>query len=224
MALLEFARGPGLAIALALFAIGTAWRLAGIFRRPAKPDYSEPRSTAVAAGALKAIVTRMWHPPAFRERTLVGTLNAYGYHVGLAIAFFGFVPHIGFVERLTGLAWPALPGWVFVPGVAMTFIGLFYALMIRLTSPVLRLLSNFDDWVSWVITIAPMVTGMAVISLPLEQGYPAAPANPVPLAIHLLSFELLLAWLPFGKLAHAFLVFVSRGYTGAAFARKGAEP
>jgi len=134
------------------------------------------------------------------------------------------VPHIGFVERLTGLAWPALPGWVFVLGVAMTFIGLFYALMIRLTSPVLRLLSNFDDWASWAITIAPMVTGMAVISLPLEQGYPAAPANPAPLAVHLLSFELLLAWLPFGKLAHAFLVFVSRGYTGAAFARKGAEP
>jgi hypothetical protein len=49
------------------------------------------------------------------------------------------------------------------------------------------------------------------------------PANPVPVAIHLLSLELLLVWLPFGKLSHAFLVFLSRGYTGAAFTRKGAE-
>jgi len=223
MELLEFARGPGLAIALALFAIGTVWRLAGIFRRPVKPDYSEPRSTALAAGALRAIVTRMWHPRNFRSRTLVGTLNAYGYHVGLAIVFFGFAPHIAFVERLTGLAWPAVPAWLFAVAVALTFIGLFYALMVRLTSPVLRLLSNFDDWASWAVTIAPMVTGMAVIMLPIEQGYPPSPASPVPVAIHLLSFELLIAWLPFSKLAHAFLVFVSRGYTGAAFARKGAD-
>jgi len=64
---------------------------------------------------------------------------------------------------------------------------------------------------------------MAVISLALDRPYPAQPLNPVPVAIHLLSLELLLVWLPFGKLAHAFLVFLSRGYTGAAFARKGAE-
>ena len=33
-----------------------------------------------------------------------------------------------------------------------------------------------------------------------------------------------LIWLPFGKLAHAFLVFVSRGTTGATMTRKGARP
>ena len=40
---------------------------------------------------------------------------------------------------------------------------------------------------------------------------------------HLLSLELLLVWLPFGKLAHALLVFASRGITGAAPGRKGAS-
>ena len=49
-----------------------------------------------------------------------------------------------------------------------------------------------------------------------------APLYPLPLAIHLLSVELLFLWLPFGKLAHAFLVFMSRGVTGIALARKGA--
>jgi hypothetical protein len=34
--------------------------------------------------------------------------------------------------------------------------------------------------------------------------------------------ELLFLWLPFGKLAHTFLVFASRGVTGAALARRGA--
>jgi nitrate reductase gamma subunit len=222
MELLEFARGPGLWVSLAVFVLGSAWRLWGIFRRPAKPDYAEPRSTAVAAGAVRAILTRMWHHRTFHDRTLVQTLNAYGYHVGLAIVFFGFLPHIAFIGRLTGLSWPAVPGWLFVAGVALVFVGLVYVFFARLTSPVQRLLSNFDDWFSWFVTILPMLTGMAVIALPLAAPYPPVPLDPVPVAIHLLSLELLLVWLPFGKLAHAFLVFVSRGMTGAAFARKGA--
>ena len=222
MELLAFARGPGLWLSLAVFLLGSLWRLWAVFRRPAKPDYSQARSTAVAAGAVRAIVTRMWHHRTFRERTLVQTLNAYGYHIGLAIVFFGFLPHIAFIRRLTGLSWPAVPGWLFVTGVAFVFVGLVYVFFARLTSPVQRLLSNFDDWFSWFVTILPMLTGMAVIALPLQESYPPAPLDPVPVAIHLLSFELLLVWLPFGKLAHAFLVFVSRGMTGAAFARKGA--
>lgn len=223
MELLQFARGPGLVIALIIFFAGSIWRLLSIFRRPAVRDLSEPRNACVWPGALRAIVARMWHHRTFRTRTVAGTVNAYAYHLGLAIVFFGFVPHIGFIERLTGLSWPALPGWVFAAGAALTFIGLFYALMVRLSSPVLRLLSGFDDYFSWFVTMLPMVTGMALATLPLESAYPPEPAQPVHVAIHLLSLELLLIWLPFGKLAHAFLVFVSRGMTGAAFARKGAS-
>ena len=142
MELLAFARGPGLWLSLAVFFLGSLWRLWAIVRRPAKPDYTEARSAAVAAGAVRAIVTRMWHHRTFRERTLVQTLNAYGYHIGLAIVFFGFVPHIGFLHGLTGLSWPAVPGCVFVAGVALVFVGLVYVFFARLTSPVQRLLSN----------------------------------------------------------------------------------
>jgi hypothetical protein len=223
MELLEFARGPGLAVSLTVLIVGLAWRVYAILRRPVKPDYSEPRSSAVAAGAAKAIFSRMWHHRTFRNQTLVGTLNAYGYHIGLAIVFFGFVPHIAFIKRLTDLTWPAAPEWLFIAAVAFVFIGLFYALMIRLTSPVLRLLSNFDDYASWVVTILPMITGMAVLSLSLDSPYPLKPAYPVPVAVHLLSVELLFVWLPFSKLSHAVLVFFSRAATGAAFARKGAS-
>jgi nitrate reductase gamma subunit len=223
MEFLEFARGPGLVVSLTVFVVGLAWRLYGIFRHPVKPDFSEPRSTAVFAGAAKAIVSRMWHHKTFRNQTLVGTVNAYAYHIGLAIVFFGFLPHIAFVERLTGLAWPAVPGWLFVGAVGLVFVGLFYALMARLTSPVLRLLSNFDDYASWVVTILPMITGMAALYLSLDSPYPARPLYPGPIALHLLSVELLLVWFPFSKLSHGVLVFFSRGITGAVFARKGAS-
>lgn len=224
MALLEFARGPGLAIALALLAVGTAWRLWCILRRPAAAALSAPRSTATAMGAARGIVRRMWHPATLRRRSLVATLNAYGYHLGLAIVFFGFVPHIAFIRRLTGLHWAAVPPVVFEIAVALAFVGLSYALLARLTSPVLRLISDADDYLSWTLTMLPLVTGMALLAQPMDMPYPLLPERPVALALHLLSLELLLAWLPFGKLSHAFLVFVSRGVTGAAFARKGAAP
>lgn len=222
MELLEFARGPALAVAIVVFIAGIVWRIYGIYRRPVKPDYSAPRPSGVRAPGLRAILSRMWHHRTFRDATIVGTLNAYGYHIGLGIVFFGFTPHIAFIRRLTGLWWPAVPGWLFVVAVALVFVGLFYALMIRLTSPVLRLISNFDDYASWTVTLLPMVTGMAVLHLSLDSPYPLRAAYPGPVALHLLSLELLLVWLPFSKLGHAFLVFLSRGTTGVAFARKGA--
>jgi len=222
MELLEFARGPALAASFVVFVVGVAWRLYGIFRHAGKVDYSEPRDTGVASGALRAIVSKMWPERTFRERSFAATVNAYAYHIGLAIVFFGFAPHIGFIERLTGLAWPPVPGWLFVVGVGLVFLGMINALVARLSSPVLRLLSNFDDYASWVVVMLPMLTGMALPTLALTSRYPAVPLDPVPVAIHLLSVELLLVSLPFGKLSHAFLVFLARGTTGARFARRGA--
>ena len=225
MELLEFARGPGLTIALVIFVTGSAWRLYGIFRLGSKKDYSAARSTATVAGALHMILRRMWPHREFRADTAAATFNGYLYHLGWFIAFLAFVPHIAFVRRLTGLSWPALPDPVMYMAAAVAILGLTAALLRRLTDPVLRLLSGFDDYFSWLVTLLPLVTGMALIHgsyYGLEQIPPTL--YPVPLALHLLSLELLLVWMPFGKLAHAFLVFISRGTTGAAFARKGARP
>lgn len=212
MELLEFARGPALAVSVAVFVLGLAWRLYGIFRRPARVDHSEPRRRGLAAGGLRAVFAKMLPPKNVRVRG-AAMANAYGYHIGLAVVVFAFAPHIAFVERYTGLAWRALPDPVTYFATAVAIVALLVALLARLTDPVLRLLSSFDDYFSWAVTMLPLLTGMALLP---------SPAEPVPLAIHLLSLELLLVWLPFGKLAHAALVFVSRWRTGADFRRKGA--
>jgi nitrate reductase gamma subunit len=225
MELLDFARGPALTISLAILSGGIAWRLFGIFRLPKKPDYSEPRSTALWAGRLQGIVSRMWPRPEFRGSATLATTNGYVYHIGLAVIVFAYLPHIHFIERLTGMRWPPLPEPVFYVAVALTIVSLLIALLYRLTDPVLRLLSNFDDYFSWFVVIFAILTGMLAIEHPFHPGAPfPPPGNPELVAIHLLAVELLLIWLPFGKLAHAFLVFVSRGTTGAAFVRKGARP
>jgi nitrate reductase gamma subunit len=225
MELLEFARGPALAAALAIMFAGSAWRLFGIFRLARMPDYSEPRSTALWAGRLHGIASRMWPHPEFRGSTTLATTNGYVYHIGLAIIVFSYLPHIRFIERLTGVHWPPLPEPVFYVAAGFTIVSLFVALLYRLTDPVLKLLSNFDDYFSWFVVMFAVLTGMLAIEHPFRPGAPfPPPGQPTLVAIHLLAVELLLIWLPFGKLAHAFLVFVSRGTTGAAMARKGARP
>jgi nitrate reductase gamma subunit len=210
--LLQFARGPALWASLAVLLAGSLWRIVGVLRLGSEPDLSEPRSTRLFAGAMRGIVARMVPRVEFRLRKKLGFWNGYVYHVGLAVIVFGYLPHIQFVERHTGLAWPPLPDAVVYVCIGLTFVSLFIALMERLTDPVRRLLSGFDDYFSWAVVLLPLATGMVAI----QQS------NPLPLAIHLLSVELLFVWLPFGKLAHAFLVFASRGVTGAALARKGA--
>lgn len=212
MTLLEFARGPALALSVLVFASGLAWRLYRIFRLPARSDYSEPRRRDLAAGGLRAIFAKMLPPRGVKIRG-AQMANAYAYHIALALIAFGFAPHIAFVARYLGLAWPALPDAVTYIATALAILGLIYALMTRLTDGVQRLLSSFDDYFSWAVTMAPLVSGMALLP---------QPAPPAWIALHLLSLELLLVWLPFGKLAHAALVFVSRWRTGADFTRKGA--
>ena len=224
MDLLDFARGPGLAIAVTVFVIGLAWRLYGIFRRPLRPDLSQARTSGAWRGGLRAIFVKMRPPKGVRIRG-GQMLNAYGYHIGLALVAFTFAPHIAFVQRYTGLHWPALPDPVTYLATAVAILCLVVALMYRLTDAVQRLLSTFDDYFSWFVTLLPLATGMALIERPYYPApivAPALPTMPVLLALHLLSLELLLVWLPFGKLAHAALVFVSRWRTGVDFARKGA--
>jgi nitrate reductase gamma subunit len=224
-AMLEFARGPALTVSLVILFAGIAWRLIGIFRLPKKPDLSEPRSTALVSGALRGIVTRMWPHREFGNSPTLSTTNGYVYHIGLALIVFGYLPHIAFIGRLTGLSWPPLPEPVFYVVAGLTIVSLFIALMYRLTDPVLKLLSNFDDYFSWFVVMLALLTGMLVIDHPFRPGEPLPPpGQPGLVAAHLLAVELLFIWLPFGKLSHAFLVFVSRGTTGAAFARRGAQP
>jgi nitrate reductase gamma subunit len=224
MTWLEFARGPGLALALAVFVGGIAWRLFGILRLPRHPDLSPARAGAPAplAAALRANLRAMWPRAEFRARSLPAALNGYAFHVGLAVVVIGYAPHIAFVQRHTGLHWPALPDAAMYLAAGVTVVALAIALAMRLGDPVRRRLSTADDHISWALTLLPMLTGMAVATQP--SAALLAPGHIVyggPLAAHLLSVELLLIWFPFGKLMHGVLFGLSRGATGARFGHRG---
>ena len=216
MDLLEFARGPALQVAIYICLAGSLWRLSGILLLQRRPDYSEPRTEGKLRAALKVIWNRAFTAPEFRKATKYTRIVGYTMHIGLFVTIFLFVPHIVFFKGLIGIDWPGLPNNViFFVGVITVGVGI--AILIRrMTHPVLRLISNFDDYFSWFVTLLPLVTGLI---MPIRFGVRWETL----LAIHILSVALLLIWLPFSKLAHAFLIIFSRGTTGAILERRGAR-
>ena len=90
---------------------------------------------------------------------MVQFVNGYIFHIGLAVVFFLFTPHILLIKSLTGLSWPGLPNNLIMMVGVITAASLLVALAFRLTSPVLRLISRADDYISWLMTFLPVATG-----------------------------------------------------------------
>lgn len=227
MDLLEFARGPGMFWSTVIFVIGVLWRLAGIALLRGKADLSEPRNPAAWRG-LRNIAMRSWPRKEFLGGTVFNETMGYVFHAGFLVALFFYLPHLLFFRdvslgligtsfgKLFGVSWPALPGGLIYFFSAVSVAALIAVLIHRLISPVKRMISNFDDYFSWFVTIVPLVTGM------LAYSHVGAPYQTL-LALHLLSVNLLLVWFPFGKLMHAFTIFATRSVQGMQFERKGAS-
>ncbi len=213
--LLTFARGPAFEVALAMLIFGMVWRLVGILALRRSRDYSEGRKTAGWVSGLRVIFSRSWPQAEFRERVLHWDIVSYLFHLGYAVAILGYLPHILLIRNLTGLRWPGLPGGAIAFAAGIAAASLLALLGHRLTSPVLRKLSNFDDYFSWFIAFVPLITG-------LMAYYNIGDSYQMVLGLHILSGDILFAWLPFGKLMHVILFAFSRGKTGAVYGRRGA--
>jgi len=215
--LLSFARGPALKFALGIFCAGVVWRILAFCLLRIRRDFNRPRNSMLKYlwTGVFATASRSWPHPEFIKRTGAGEALGYSYHMGLFVVILLFGPHIAFLGSLFGITWPGLPSSV-ITAIAVVTATLFLGVLFRrVTTPVIRMLSNFDDYFSWFITMLVMLTGLAA-SAHLGARYETL------LAIHILSVDVLLVWFPFGKLMHAFYIFPSRAINGAILARKGA--
>lgn len=223
MDLLDWVQGPLLALSLLIFIAGVTWRLFVLWRMPRSQASGAPaRQNFGTSAALRAALTHMLPRGGFHPSATLVNINPYVFHIGIALVFFGYAPHIAFIHRLTRLSWPAFPDMVMYIAAAATITSLLLALVFRLTDPVLKRISTADDMITWVVTFLPFITGMAVIGDPssiiLARDHAIYRG---PLAVHLLTLELLLVWFPFGKLMHAFLVLPSRMQLATFFGRRG---
>jgi nitrate reductase gamma subunit len=217
MDLLSVARGPALEVSVGIFCVGVVWRIAAFALLRIRREQSRPRNSVMryVSEGLLATASRSWPHPEFTKRTGAGEALGYSYHLGLFVVIGLFGPHIALFGSLLGFTWPGLPSSV-ITGIAVVTLTLFVCVLLRrLMSPVMRMLSNFDDYFTWFITMLVLVTGLAT-SAHLGARYETL------LAIHILSVDAMLVWFPFGKLMHAFYIMPSRAINGAILARKGA--
>ena len=215
MTLLEFAAGPALYVSLAVFVLGAGWRLIHLIRIKKRVDLSVGRGNNETLGGLWMIASRSINHGPLTDRIKMPIANAYLMHLVLFIVIFLAAEHIEIVRNNFGFGWPALPELVVRISTYVLLASILITAYRRLRHPVLQLLSNFDDWFSLIVTALPVVTGL-IAALPAER-------NDTLIAIHVLAFNLLLIWFPFGKLMHAFLIAGSRYATGVVFAHKGAR-
>ncbi|HLF31937.1 MAG TPA: hypothetical protein VI566_13040 [Xanthomonadales bacterium] len=218
MMLLEFARGPAMQIALTVFVFGVCYRLFSLFLLWRTQDSSagSTRQRPVVVAAAREIIRRLWPQAAYKQRTLFALINGYIFHLGLAIVVFALAPHILFFKDLLGVSWLSLPNNVIYAVAVVTVASMVTSLVLRFALPVLRTISTFDDYFSWLVTFLPVITGL------IATSHLGAPYETL-LAIHLLSVALLLIWLPFGKLMHFVWVFVTRSQTGVQLSHRGAQ-
>lgn len=211
--LLIWTRGPGMIAAAVIFIVGALVRLFEIFSLGRKPDLSAPRTASPGSG-WRTVVSRSLPPPGMAPRAPITYFGGYIFHIGLFITVFLYAPHIELLRGLLGVSWPALPSSAVDAAAVASLAALLAALISRFTDPVKRLLSGLQDYLAWLLTFLPLLTGyLAYHHLFLPYTWM--------LAAHILSAELLMALLPFTKLFHAIGIFISRWYNGDIFGRKG---
>lgn len=216
MSLLDFARGPALQWSLYIFVVGVIWRILGAGLLMRARDLSKARVSDAdrVKGGMMTILTRSLPPETFEKRIRFSHITGYLWHIGYFVVVLFFVPHILFFKSLLGFEWPGLPTPFILVVAAITLATLVAVLVRRMVHPVLKIISTADDYISWVVATLPLITGFLTVTR-LGLAYETM------LAVHILSFALLLIWFPFGKLMHVFFIFPSRYNVGAIFARRG---
>jgi nitrate reductase gamma subunit len=211
--LLIWVRGPLLEAALFIFLLGVVARILAMVLLGRKPDYAEARGSAVQGG-IRTLVTRFIPDPGTWQRSTFIVVAGYLFHIGFFIVVFLFAPHILVFQDILRLHWPSLPTPMVDATTLVTLLTLLALLLHRLYDKVRRFLSRFQDYLVWLVTMLPLITGyLAFHRLGL------APKTLI--IMHILSVELLLVVFPFTHLMHAFTAFMARYYNGAVAGFRG---
>ena len=214
MDVLIWARSTGFQLAAGIFLLGMLLRWFEMLSLGRKPDLAVARSASPGSGWRTVWSRSFYHSSTLFKQSHATHILGYTFHIGLFVTLFFLAAHIQLIRGVTGLSWPALPTPL-VDGVALVTIAALVAVVVlRLRDPVKRFLSRFEDYFTLALTLLPLVTGyMAYHHLLLPYTWM--------LAVHILSAELLLVFMPFTKLMHFSTLFLARWYNGDIAGKKG---
>ncbi len=212
---LNWVRGQGFQIAIIIFIAGVIIRFAEILLLGRKANLAEAKGSEMSGG-LRTIVTRSVPDKSTFQRSSFTVVAGYVFHIGLFVCIFLFAPHILVFQDVIGISWPSIPTPIVDALAVISIITLLAILVHRMRNTVLKFLTTTEDYLVWLLTILPLITGYIAFH---RIGMTA----PTLLAIHILSVELLLVVFPFTKLMHAFTLVMARWYNGAISGYRGVE-
>lgn len=210
---LLLARGPLFTIATFIMCAGIVIRIAEILAMGRKKNLAEARGSELYGG-LGTVVRRTFPDSGTFHRSGFTIISGYVFHIGLFVVIFLFVPHILVFERALGISWAGLPSNIVDAVSVVTLIAMIAILVHRLVDPVRHLLSRFQDYLVWLLTALPLITGYLAF-------HRVGLSGPAMLGLHILTVELFMVALPFTSLSHAFTLWLARWYNGAVAGYKG---
>ncbi len=140
------------------------------------------------------------------------TLLFFTFHIGLVITPIFLQAHnILLLERFGFRLWSMPDAMADFLTIAMLVAAVFIILR-RMALPEVRIITNRYDWLILAIAVAPFITGfLAMHHIGNYKFW---------LILHILSGEIMLVAIPFTKLSHFVLYFMSRAQLGMDFAIK----
>jgi nitrate reductase gamma subunit len=209
--LLNWARGPGLAYATIFMVFGLTLRVFEILSLGRPKELAEVRENGVADGWKMIFKRSLPEPKNWKFITA-----SYVFHVGLLVVIFFFIPHTQFFRDVFGVFWGGWPSYIIDFFTVLSIAALLYTMVQRLRDPARRIMTTMSDYLAWLVTFLPFVTGyMAFHRLGTDYT--------LMLALHILSVELLMIALPISKLTHAVTFAMSRYYLGSNNGRRGIQ-
>lgn len=203
---IALARGPLLRLALLAMAVGLlrlvllqVWEISWAWHRAG--DQVVPWRLAIKRN-LEWLLP--WRYLQRKERRLYN-FTSFVFHVGIIVVPVFLAGHVAIWRQELGISWWTIPqglaDWLAVLTV-MAALGLLAG---RMASAASRKISTPQDWLLPLLCALPFVTGLWVA----HPGWCPFDAQVVYL-VHMLSAELLLVMVPFSKLMHMALFWISQ--------------
>ena len=210
MDIYEIARGPLAWIACILFVIGSVYRLATLMIETRRERVLRPYMSV--KHGLRSIVR--WVVPfgtlAMRKNP-VTTIVSFSFHVCVIVTPVLLLGHTVLLYESWSIHWWSMPDTVADRMTLVVIITGLSLLARRILLPHVRAMTSPSDVSLLAITLLPFLTGY----IAYHQWFAYRPI----LILHVLSGEILMVAIPFTRLGHMLLFFLTRAYAGSDIVR-----